>query len=121
MKIKGQDLGSYQPVSDELVLAAVQRRHETKVRHYHVAEHLGFVHNGATSRGLRPQLEALKAEGSLRTTREQGKDVFALTRRGSGRLGAARRAGKVDPVGCVNPIVRRKTRSDPTGGFLGPW
>lgn len=97
MNIEGHELGSYTPVPDELVLAAVQRarRHHNRVPRRLISIHLGFKHSAATTRRLRPQLEALCADGSLKTERRNGQEIWALSRRGSGRLAAARRAGKV--------------------------
>jgi hypothetical protein len=60
-----------------------------------ISNYLGFKHSGATIRRLRPQLDSLCADGSLETERRNGQEIWALTRRGSGRPGAARRAGKV--------------------------
>jgi hypothetical protein len=63
-----------------------------------ISHHLGFKHIAATARRLRPQLDSLRADGSLETERRQGQEIWALTRRGGGRLGAARRAGKIGPL-----------------------
>jgi hypothetical protein len=97
MNVESHELDSYTPVPDELVLAAVRRaqRHHNRVPRRLISIHLGFKHSAATTRRLRPQLEALRADGSLKTERRNGQEIWALTRRGSGRLAAARRAGKV--------------------------
>jgi hypothetical protein len=98
MDVENQELGSFSPVSNPLVLAAIQRaqRHSREqVSRRLVAEHLGFVHSPVTSRRLRPQLESLQAAGSLERTRKFGQDRWALTPTGRRRLAAARRAGKV--------------------------
>lgn len=98
MDAEGCELGPFTPVSDALVLAAIQRaqRHGHKhIARWHVAEHLGFVHNSATTRRLRPQLESLRVAGSLERSRKHGQYQWALTSKGSRRLAAARRAGRV--------------------------
>jgi hypothetical protein len=94
------ELGRYRPVSELQVLAAVERarRHGDRVDHHDVAEHLGFERGGATTRSLRPQLEALRDDGSLATERYQQTELWTLTPRGRGRLGAARRRGALDPL-----------------------
>jgi hypothetical protein len=98
MSTEGDELGRFKPVPDALVLAAVHRaeRHNRKhVLHRQVAEHLGFAHGSGTTRRLRPQLESLRAAGSLERTRKHGQERWTLTPAGSRRLGAARRARKV--------------------------
>lgn len=93
MNVAGCELGPYRPVSELQILAAVARaqRHSDRVFPSRVAEHLGFEHSSATTRRLRPQLEALRADGSLATERYKHSAVWMLTARGRGRLGAARR------------------------------
>lgn len=98
MDAEGLELGPFKPVPDALVLAAIRRaqRHGRKeVPRWRVAEHLGFVHNSATTRRLRPQLESLRAAGSLERVRKHGQYQWTLTPTGSRRLAAARRAGRV--------------------------
>lgn len=99
MNCEAHELGRFAPVSDLLVLAAIQRaqRHKAKrpVLRGEIAENLGFVHSGYTTRRLRPQLESLQAGGSLERLREHGLEVWALTPPGTRRLAAGRRAGKV--------------------------
>jgi hypothetical protein len=98
------ELGRFEPVSDALVLAAVERaeRHREREREgvmmSDIAEHLGFVHGSWTTRRLRPQLDALIAEGSLARSRRHGVVVWALTEAGRGRLDRMRRAGKVEEL-----------------------
>lgn len=94
------ELGRYRPVSELQVLAAAERaqRHGDRVSHHDVAEHLGFERSGATTRRLRPQLEALRDDGSLATERYHQTELWTLTPRGRGRLGAARRRGALDPL-----------------------
>ena len=93
-------LGRLEPVSDGLVLAAVERaeRHREREREgvmlSDIAEHLGFVHGSWTTRRLRPQLDALIAEGSLARSRRHGVVVWALTEAGRGQLERMRRAGR---------------------------
>jgi hypothetical protein len=100
MDTEGKELGPFTPVPDALVLAAVRRaqRHhpgQKRVPRWRVAEHLGFVHSAATTRRLRPQLESLRAAGSLKRVRKHGQDQWIISPTGSRRLAAARRAGKV--------------------------
>jgi hypothetical protein len=91
-------------VSDALVLAAVERaaRHRERegegVMMNDIAEHLGFVHGSWTSRRLRPQFDALIAEGSLARSRRHGVVVWALTEAGRGQLERMRRAGEVEEL-----------------------
>jgi hypothetical protein len=88
------DLRRFEPVSDELVLAAVERaeRHRERqgegVMMSDIAEHLGFVHGSWTTRRLRPQIEAFIAAGLLVRLRRHGVMVWGLT--SSGRRRAAR-------------------------------
>lgn len=99
MNVKGCELGRYTPVPDLLVLAAVERsrRHDSFTSRRQVAHHLGFKHRAATTRGLRPQLEALRDDGSLVTKKQSsGGEVWLLTRRGSARLVAARRGDSLE-------------------------
>jgi len=98
MNTEGHELGPFEPVPDALILAAVQRaeRHGPKnILRHDVAAHLGFVRSPRTSRLLRPQLESLRAAGSLERSRMHGLEVWGITPTGTRRLAAARRAGRV--------------------------
>jgi hypothetical protein len=98
------ELARFEPVSDGLVLAAVERaeRHREREREgvmmSDIAEHLGFVHGSWTTRRLRPQLDALIAEGSLAQSRRHGVLVWERTDDGRGRLERMRRAGEVEEM-----------------------
>jgi hypothetical protein len=98
------ELGRFEPVSDALVLAAVERaeRHRERegegVMMSDIAEHLRFVHGSWTSRRLRPQFDALIAEGSLARSRRHGVLVWELTDDGRGRLERMSRAGEVEAL-----------------------
>ena len=87
-------------MSDGLVLTAVERaelhreREREGVMMSDIAEHLGFVHGSWTTRRLRPQLEALIAEGSLARSRRHGVLVWELTDAGRGRLERIRLRGE---------------------------
>jgi len=100
----GSELGRFEPVSDAIVLAAVERaeRHRERegegVMMSDIAEHLGFVHGSWTTRRLRPQIDALIAEGSLARSRSLGVVVWDLTAVGSGGLERTRRAGEVEEL-----------------------
>lgn len=93
MSVAPSELGKFDPVDDLLILAAVERcrRHQGRVLRYEIAEHLGFNHNAWTTRHLRPRLEELRADGSLQLERQAWREDWKLTRRGRGRLAAARR------------------------------
>jgi hypothetical protein len=98
------ELGRFEPVSNGLVLAAVERaeRHRERegegVMMSDIAEHLGFVHGSWTTRRLRPQIDALIAEGSLALSRRHGVVVWALTEAGRRQLERMRRAGEVEEL-----------------------
>jgi hypothetical protein len=96
---RGGELRRFEPVSDELVLAAVERaeRHRERegkgVMMSDIAEHLGFVHGSWTTRRLRPQIEAFIAAGLLVRSRRHGVVVWGLT--SSGRRHVAREGESV--------------------------
>jgi hypothetical protein len=81
-------LRRFEPVSDELVLAAVGRaeRHREReaegVMMSDIAEHLGFVHGSWTTRRLRPQIDAFIAAGLLVRSRRHGVVIWGLTSAG---------------------------------------
>jgi hypothetical protein len=89
------ELRRFEPVSDELVLAAVERaeRHRERegegVMMSDIAEHLGFSHGSWTTRRLRPQIEAFIAAGLLVRSRRHGVVVWGLTSSGRSRCGQA--------------------------------
>jgi hypothetical protein len=92
------DLRPFEPVSDALVLAALDRaeRHSPHGRDGGVSwdkllGHLGFVHTSGTTRQLRPQADALAADGSVETAKRNGMPVLRLTHKGRARLARARR------------------------------
>jgi len=101
MSVVPVELRRFEPVSDVLVLAAVERaerhreRQEVGVWLPHIAAHLGFVAGSWTTRRLRPQLQALVSAGALSCSRRHGLVVWALTGAGRRRLGRARQAGEV--------------------------
>lgn len=80
------------PVSDALLLAAVERaeRHSAASRPGvplgDVFAHMGFVYNGAATRQLRPRLDALIAGGALDQTRRRRTRLLVLTSAGRRRL-----------------------------------
>ncbi len=104
MSITPVELHRFEPVSDELLLAAVERaqRHsgpegESKgVSLRRVADHLAFVHNAWTSRHLRPRLEDLVADGLLSSGRLRSKAVWSLSDAGRLRLDHLKRSGRVE-------------------------
>jgi hypothetical protein len=106
------ELRRFEPVSDSLVLAAVDRaeRHRQREREgvmmSDIAEHLGFVHGSWTSRRLRPQLEALIEAGLLRRSRRHGVVVWELTSGGRRRLTRSYGAGE---VGVLSEAPQHRT------------
>jgi DNA-binding PadR family transcriptional regulator len=92
------ELGPYTPVRDALVLAAMDRAQRHNPHGYEVGvgwatlvEHLGFVHNPATTRKLRPQVTQLAAAGLVETSKRRGYHVWRLTSDGRKQLAKARR------------------------------
>ena len=82
---------SFKPVS---ILAAVARAecHQGQgVPRWLIVEHLGLESSAATTRRLRPQLDALVEMGALKCLRLRGRDLWALTTRGRRRLANAKR------------------------------
>jgi DNA-binding MarR family transcriptional regulator len=88
----------FKPVSDVVVLAAIERAEchlQTEdIAWFRIPPHLGFAHNGWTTRNLRPQVDALEAAGLLKRSRVHSRDVWGLTGEGRRRLAQARRAGE---------------------------
>jgi hypothetical protein len=85
-------------VSDLLVLAAIERAEchgqLEGVLWDRVLEHLGFLRAAATTRKLRPQVDALIAAGDVRQFRRGGSKVWGLTDAGRARLARAREDGE---------------------------
>lgn len=102
MSITPVELGRFKPVSDELVLAAVERAqcHRDSegeaegVPMSYVAAHLGFVHNAWTTHHLRPQLEGLAGDELLSCSRLRSRAVWSLTEAGRLHLAQAKRTGR---------------------------
>jgi hypothetical protein len=91
-----------QTMSDELVLAAIERteRHqrrdnETGVLLATIKEHLGLARHGWSTRRLLPQLEELQTVGQLERSRRYSVILWGLTNTGRERLAAARAAGEI--------------------------
>ncbi len=90
------ELSKFEPVSDAVVLAAIDRaeRHGrgtgAGVMGSHLAEHLGFVRGPWTARGLRPQLDALIDAGALERVTRQGIVRLVLTEQGRTQAARAR-------------------------------
>ena len=86
------ELSRFEPVSDDLVLAAVGRaeRHRERagegVMMSDIAEHLGFVHGSWTTRRLRPQIDAFIVAGLLVRSRRHGVVIWGLTGIGRSRV-----------------------------------
>jgi hypothetical protein len=82
------EMGKFEPVSDAVVLAAIDRAERHRggtgegVRMSNLAEHLGFVHGKRTTLGLRPQLDALIDAGALERVKRQGLVRLVLTEKG---------------------------------------
>lgn len=99
MEIKGDELGPPAPVSDERLLLAIGRvrdhgvpSDEGRLHRARIAEHLGFAHSSATTKLLRPQLEAMESEGLLEAVRRRGADYWRLTPKGSRRVTSLRKS-----------------------------
>jgi hypothetical protein len=94
------ELRRFEPVSDDQVLVAIERaevHHERQnegISRSDLAEHMGFVHNGWTTRQLRPQLDALRSAGLLRDLRRHGLNLVGLTSAGRQVLAKACGAGE---------------------------
>jgi hypothetical protein len=82
----------FEPLSDALILAAVERaeRHRSArladtagVSFRDLVEHLGLVHGPWTTRRMRPHVERLRTAGLLARTRRQGSDWWSLTPAGA--------------------------------------
>jgi len=93
------DLSRVEPVSDAQILAAIHRAEvhdeQDDASRADMAAHLGFVHNSATTRRLRPQLDALRAAGHVRDVRRNGLDLLTLTPAGRHALEETQGAGTV--------------------------
>lgn len=91
------DLSRAEPVPDAQILAAIHRAEahdeQDDASRADIAAHLGFVHNSATTKRLRPQLDALKAAGQIRDVRRNGLDLLTLTAAGRRALEKAQSAG----------------------------
>jgi len=85
------------PISDDLILAAIERAE----RHRHprrapgislsaVKRHLGLPHHGGTTRRLHPQLKALETAELIEQFHRKGSKVIAITDTGQRRLDAVR-------------------------------
>jgi hypothetical protein len=92
------ELEAYKPVSDTLVLAAIDRaqRHDPEGYDHGVlwsvmVEHLGFAHSSATTVKLRPQVSRLKAAGLVERRKTGGYTAWRLTSGGRQQLARARR------------------------------
>jgi hypothetical protein len=117
----------FEPVSDEVVLAAIDRGERHREVEFDgvplgaIVAHLGFVRSGWTTRQLRPQLDALSADGLLAAGRRHGVAFWGLAHAGRARLKAARRAGRGGEL-PESPQHRawrqaRATAAERIGGF----
>jgi hypothetical protein len=91
------ELRKFEPVSDAMVLAAIDRAEchrggaSEGARMPNLAQHLGFVHGPWTARRLRPQLDTLIDAGALERVRRKGIVLLVLTEKGRERAARARR------------------------------
>lgn len=92
----------FEPPSDALILAAVDRAERHRPPHLvevpgvlfaEVVEHLGLVHSPWTTRRVRPHVERLHEAGLLGRSRRDGSYKWSLMPAGRRRLAAARRKG----------------------------
>lgn len=96
----------FEPVSDDMVLAAVDRaerhwphqRAEAGVSLGQILSHLGFVRTAWITRNVRLQLEALVSGGLLRTLRRHSIAMWTLTDVGRERLDTYLKSGDVDAL-----------------------
>ncbi len=96
--VSGSELGAYEPVSDHLLLAALDRAQRHHLHGYDagvqgsaLAEHLGFAYTPTAARRLRRQLARLHALGFLQNRKRDGYTVWRLTADGAKQLARARR------------------------------
>jgi hypothetical protein len=98
----GQELGPYTEVSDNVILAAVERavlhEGEDEVLTSVLTEHLGFIWEPSTNRPLWSRPEGLRRAGLLTTIERRSEPFWALTDVGRERLASAREAGEVDDL-----------------------
>jgi hypothetical protein len=99
MGASGQELRPFEPVEDELVLAAIDRallhRQASEVWLSVVAEHLGFEPGAPTTRRLRPQLVELHRDGLVTVEIRYSREYVSLTSAGQVRFDRSRRARMV--------------------------
>jgi len=99
MDIEGQELGPFEPVPDELVLAAIDRavRHGAEdVWIATVGEHLGYKRTRHNTRRLREQLEQLRVgHGWADSEERHGREYWRLTGEGAQHLALSRAKGVV--------------------------
>lgn len=102
MDAEGQELGPYKPVSDTLILAAIERAacHATaEVWVPVIGEHLGFERIARNTRRLRHQLEHLRiCHGWVANRGRHGREYWRLTAAGRRKLAKVRSAGDVSEL-----------------------
>jgi DNA-binding PadR family transcriptional regulator len=93
------ELGAYIPVTDGLVLAAVERaelhEQEEAVLTSVLMAHLGFEWAPPTNRLFFPRLDELRQAGLLTSTEKRGEPFWSLTSVGREQLAKEREAGEV--------------------------
>ncbi len=122
----GCDLRQFEPVSDGLVLAAIDRaeRHGEQegesARIRVIADHLGFLHGHGTTRGLRPNIDALIEAGDLLPLRAGANARWVVTDGGRRRVARELQAGEIVLPEAPQHRVWRHARENATrriGGF----
>lgn len=102
MNTKGQELGPYEPISDELILAAIERavrQGQETVWVVAVTEHLGFRRQGYTTRKVRDQLEQMRVrDGTVERLDRMGRDYWQLTPAGRHVLECARAEDRLEEL-----------------------
>lgn len=95
------ELRRFEPVPDDVVLAATGRAEHHREREGEgatgndILAHLGFAHSASTMRRLWRQLDALVAASALVRSDRHGLSAWALTDNGHARIARARQAGEV--------------------------
>jgi hypothetical protein len=123
MSTQPSEFRRFQPVPEDVVLAAVERaqRHDSRrgepVVLTRIAQHLGVTPGAHTTRRMRPLLNALVQARALKHSRRSSRDRWALTSAGRQRLARARRRG--EPLALPEAPQHRIWRAKHTKAVAG--